>query len=67
MIQGHLLLNDNIVTLGMLEKFYSVKPRLRIEIRYQSDFDSRYNEKRLTNTKTFKDEFGVEMPDKENY
>lgn len=67
MIQGHLLLNDNIVTLGMLEKFYSVKPRLRIEIRYQSDFDSRYNEKRLTNTKTFKDEFGVDMPDKENY
>ena len=58
MIQGHLLLNDNIVTLGHLEKFYSVKPRLVIFIRYQDGFDSHFNEKRMTNTSAYKMEFG---------
>lgn len=57
MIQGHLLLNDNIVTLGHLEKFYSVKPRLIIHIRYQDGFDSRYNEKRVTGSMAYKTEF----------
>ena len=57
MIQGHLLLNDNIVTLGHLEKFYSVKPRLVIHIRYQDGFDSHFNEKRVTNTTAYKAEF----------
>lgn len=57
MIQGHLLINDNIVTMGHLEKFYSVKPRLSIHIRYQSGFDSRYNERRIKQTKAFKEEF----------
>ena len=57
MIQGHLLLNDNIVTLGHLEKFYSVKPRLVVHIRYQDGFDSHFNEKRVTNTTAYKAEF----------
>ena len=58
MIQGHLLLNDNIVTKGTLEKFYSLKPRLEIKIRYQTDFDSRYNERRITHSKSYQKEFG---------
>ena len=58
MIQGHLLLNDNIVTRGTLEKFYSLKPRLEIKIRYQTDFDSRYNERRITHSKSYQEEFG---------
>lgn len=57
MIQGHLLLNDNIVTMGHLEKFYSLKPRLHITIRYQVQFDSHYNEKRITGSKAYIDEF----------
>lgn len=60
MIQGHLLLNDNIVTRGTLEKFYSLKPRLEIRIRYQTDFDSKYNRRKVTSTKSYKDEFGNE-------
>lgn len=60
MIQGHLLLNDNIVTKGTLEKFYSLKPRLEIKIRYQTDFDSHYNEMRITKSKAYLEEFGEE-------
>lgn len=55
MIQGHLLLNDNLVTLGQLEKFYSIKPRLLISICYQNGYDSPFNERRVTHTKIFKD------------
>ena len=58
MIQGHLLVNDCIVTRGVLEKFYSIKPRLEISIRFQTGFDCRYNEKRVTKSKAYTDEFG---------
>lgn len=60
MIQGHLLLNDNIVTKGTLEKFYSLKPRLEITIRYQTDFDSKFNRRKVTSSKSYKDEFAKE-------
>lgn len=57
MIQGHLLLNDCIVTRGLLEKFYSIKPRLEITIRFQSGYDCRYNEKRVKKSKAYMAEF----------
>ena len=57
MIQGHLLLNDNIVTKGTLEKAYSLKPRLDISIRYQTSFDSKFNQRKVTSSKAFKEEF----------
>lgn len=62
MIQGHLLLNDNLVTMARLEKYYSIKPRIVIRIRYQTGFDSRYNEKRVRNSKWYKYEFAHEDP-----
>lgn len=58
MIQGHLLVNDCIVTRGLLEKFFSVKPRLHITIRYQTGYDSRYNERRITSSKLYQQAFG---------
>ena len=56
MIQGHLLLNDNLVTMGHLEKFYSIKPRLFISIRYQTGYDSPFNERRVTKSSLYKKE-----------
>lgn len=55
MAQGHLLLNDNVVTRGTLEKFFSLKPRLVIDIRYQDRFDSKYNKRRVENSKKYQD------------
>ena len=54
-ITGLLLINDNIVTTGRLSKWYSVKPRIEIRIQYQAGFDSRYNERRMTATKAYRD------------
>ena len=55
MIQGWLLLNDNLVTLGRLEKFYSIKPRLFIQIRYQTGYDSPFNERKVKHTQLYED------------
>ncbi len=55
MIQGHLLLNDNVITKGTLEKFFSLKPRLVLDIRYQDTFDSKYNQRRTETSKKYKD------------
>lgn len=53
-IQGHLLFNDNLVTYGEIEKFYSIRPRLEFTIRYQvGGYDSRYNEKHVVKSKLY--------------
>lgn len=44
-IQGVLIADDNIITGAYIEKYFSVKPRIELALRYQTRFDSRYNEK----------------------
>ena len=48
MIKGTLLYDDSIIQKGVSEKFYSVKPRIEVKIRYMTDFDSSFNKKKLT-------------------
>lgn len=55
MITGHLIINDNLVTSGYLEKQFSVLPRLEVNLRYQTGYDSRYNEKRMLRSKSFQE------------
>lgn len=47
-IQGVLITDDNIITDAQIKKFFSVKPRLYLELAYQTRPDSKYNEKILT-------------------
>lgn len=53
-LQGTLLLNDNIINPGKVEKYWSIKPRVRIHIRWQTDFDSNYNRNRTIKSKAYK-------------
>lgn len=53
MLQETLLLNDNLITVGTVEKFYSIKPRVEIELSYATTFDCEYNRKRTLNSKKF--------------
>lgn len=46
-IQGVLVTDDNIITDAQINKFFSVKPRVYIELAYQTRPDSKYNEKIL--------------------
>lgn len=54
MIQQILLMNDNIITKGKVEKFYSIKPRVVIRIKYQLGFDSKFNKRRILSSTNFK-------------
>ena len=54
-LQDVLLLNDNIINPGHVYKYYSIKPRIEIEIRYQTSFDSKFNQRKTENTKKYKD------------
>lgn len=53
-IQGLLLLNDNIVSKGLVEKYYSIKPRIEIKLRYQDDFDCNFNRRKITTSTAYK-------------
>lgn len=53
MIQDLLILNDNIITIGDVQKYYSVKPRVVIKMAYQCGFDSKYNRKKITKSTSF--------------
>ncbi len=53
-LQDILLFNDNIINPGHIEKFYSIKPRLKIKIKYQTDFDSQYNRRKTLNGTKYK-------------
>lgn len=53
-LQDILLLNDNIINPGHVYKYFSIKPRIEIDIRYQTDHDSKYNQNKTENTKKFK-------------
>lgn len=47
MIQGTILYDDALVIEGVSEKYYSVKPRIEIEISYMDDYDSSFNKKKI--------------------
>lgn len=47
MIQETLLLDDAYVIEGISKKFYSIKPRIEIDIEYMEDFDSDFNRKKV--------------------
>lgn len=49
MVQNALILNDALIFKGESIKYYSIKPRVEIEISYMTDFDCNYNKKKIFN------------------
>lgn len=54
MMQGVLISNDNIIIEGSLRKWYSIKPKVKISLMYQENFDSKYNKRKVTSSKTYR-------------
>lgn len=55
MIQQHLLLDDSLVVDGRVRKYYSVKPRIEIKIKYMTKYDSKFNKRKVESWKFYKD------------
>lgn len=47
MIQGTLLFDDALIIEGVSKKFYSLKPRIEITLKYMKEYDSQFNEKKM--------------------
>ena len=47
MIQDLLIYDDSLIIEGVSKKYYSVKPRIEITIKYMEDFDSDFNRKKI--------------------
>lgn len=52
-IQDLLITNDNIIIKGSCEKWYSIKPHATIDIKYQTFFDSKFNERKILQSKSY--------------
>ena len=55
MIQTHLLVDDSLVIELHVRKFYSLKPRIEMQIEYMDSFDCKENENRVKTWKNYKD------------
>ena len=53
-IQKILIINDNLICSGVVNKYYSIKPYVNIILEYQDGYDSRYNERKIKNSKSYK-------------
>jgi len=58
MIQKWLLINDALIVRGVSEKYWSLKPRVEIEITYLKEMDCKYNERKIKGSKLYKDTIG---------
>ncbi len=54
MLQGILLLNDNIIQVGTVEKYFSIKPRVELFLEYQDGFDCKFNKRKVENSTGYK-------------
>ena len=53
-IQGYLILNDNIIIEGTCSKYYALKPSISITIEYAENFDSKFNQRKVTKSVGYK-------------
>lgn len=53
-LQGVLLLNDNIVNPGHVYRYWSIRPRIVINLRYQTQFESNYHRRKAENSVAYK-------------
>lgn len=51
MIQGTLLYDDNLIIEGISKKYYSLKPRIEIQLEWMDEMDSDFNKKKLKSKK----------------
>lgn len=54
MVQGHLLTEDSTIYDGRSHKAYSAKPRIEISIKFMNEFDTKYNERKVSKWKVNK-------------
>ena len=55
MVQGVLVSNDSLVFSGQVQKFYSVLPRIEVDILFMTKHDCNYNKRAIEKRKSFQE------------
>lgn len=55
MIQNNLLINDSLIWSGKSMKYYSIKPRIEMEVSYAEAYDCTFNRKRIQSSRQYND------------
>ena len=53
MVQETLISNDSIIFRGVVEKFYSILPRVEITVKFMKSYDCKYNKRTIEKRKSF--------------
>ena len=61
MVQKWLLINDALIVRGVSEKYWSLKPRVEIEITYAKEADCKYNARKIMATKAYQDSINSKL------
>lgn len=57
MIQKYYLVEDALVTRGVVRKYYSFLPRVEITVDYQDEYDCNYHKRKIEGWKTYKESY----------
>jgi Holliday junction resolvase RusA-like endonuclease len=55
MVQDVLVSNDSIVFRGCVQKFYSILPRIEVNVKFMTAYDCKYNKRSVENRKSFQE------------
>ena len=55
MVQDVLVSNDSLVVSGQVQKFYSVLPRIEVDIKFMTKHDCKYNKRTIEKRKSFQE------------
>ena len=65
MIQNNLLMNDSLIWNGQSIKYYSIKPRIEIEVSYSEAYDCTFNRRKVESSKYYseniRDRFNTQL------
>lgn len=65
MIQRYYLLEDSLVIDGRVRKFYSFLPRIEVTVEYMTQYDCKFNKRKIEEWKTYKEAY-MEIEEKES-
>lgn len=55
MVQGAVVSNDSVVVKGEVQKFYSILPRVEVNVKFMTKYDCRFNKSSVEKRKSFKE------------
>lgn len=60
-MEEELILNDILINPAHIHKYFSIKPRIHLILRYQTEFDSAYNRKKIESSLGYRTQYDTRI------